>query len=119
MQRRTFISATAAATLAGTSWAQGSDGVLRWIVPYPAGGGTDVLARAVVEAMRTSTGQNIVVDNRPGASTNIHHERPVAGIIPVEKAFKRISLPPPSTGIDQRCGCHEIVELFSFLRKFL
>ena len=44
---------------------------IRWVVPYPAGGGTDVLARAVAEAMRTSLGTQIIVDNRPGASTNI------------------------------------------------
>ena len=48
-----------------------SDQPLRWIVPYPAGGGTDVLARTVAEAMRVSMGQQIVIDNRPGASTNI------------------------------------------------
>ena len=41
------------------------------MVPYPAGGGTDVLARTVAEAMRQTLGQQIVVDNRPGASTNI------------------------------------------------
>jgi tripartite-type tricarboxylate transporter receptor subunit TctC len=40
-------------------------------VPYPAGGGTDVLARTVAEAMRTTLGQQVIVDNRPGASTNI------------------------------------------------
>ena len=44
---------------------------IRWVVPYPAGGGTDVLARAVAEAMRASLGTQIIVDNRPGASTNI------------------------------------------------
>jgi tripartite-type tricarboxylate transporter receptor subunit TctC len=71
MQRRTFLTATAAASLAGTAWAQASDGTLRWIVPYPAGGGTDVLARSVADALHTGTGQTVVVDNRPGASTNI------------------------------------------------
>jgi tripartite-type tricarboxylate transporter receptor subunit TctC len=40
-------------------------------VPYPAGGGTDVIARVLAEAMRQTLGQQIVVDNRPGASTNI------------------------------------------------
>jgi tripartite-type tricarboxylate transporter receptor subunit TctC len=44
---------------------------VRWIVPYPAGGGTDNLARALAEAMQPSLGQPIVIDNRPGASTNI------------------------------------------------
>ena len=44
---------------------------LKWIVPYVAGGGTDNLARALAEAMQSSYGQPIVIDNRPGASTNI------------------------------------------------
>jgi tripartite-type tricarboxylate transporter receptor subunit TctC len=44
---------------------------VRWIVPYVAGGGTDNLARALAEAMTPSLGQPIIIDNRPGASTNI------------------------------------------------
>jgi tripartite-type tricarboxylate transporter receptor subunit TctC len=44
---------------------------IRLIVPYAAGGGTDNLARTLSEAMQPSLGQPIVVDNRPGASTNI------------------------------------------------
>jgi tripartite-type tricarboxylate transporter receptor subunit TctC len=44
---------------------------IRWIVPYPAGGGTDVLARSISEAMRPLVGQPFVIDNRPGAATNI------------------------------------------------
>lgn len=76
MQRRTLLSALAAAgatTAAPWATAQSTwpDQPLRWIVPYPAGGGTDVLARTVAEAMRQTLGQQIIVDNRPGASTNI------------------------------------------------
>ena len=76
MQRRTLLSALAAAgatTAAPWATAQSTwpDQPLRWIVPYPAGGGTDVLARTVAEAMRQTLGQQIVVDNRPGASTNV------------------------------------------------
>ncbi|MDP3228881.1 MAG: tripartite tricarboxylate transporter substrate binding protein [Acidovorax sp.] len=78
MQRRTLLSALAAAgatTAAPWAFAQSAstwpDQPLRWVVPYPAGGGTDVLARTVAEAMRQTLGQQIIVDNRPGASTNI------------------------------------------------
>ena len=76
MQRRTLLSALAAAgatTAAPWAAAQSTwpDQPLRWVVPYPAGGGTDVLARTVAEAMRQTLGQQIVVDNRPGASTNV------------------------------------------------
>ena len=44
---------------------------LKWIVPYVAGGGTDNLARSLADAMQPSFGQPILIDNRPGASTNI------------------------------------------------
>jgi tripartite-type tricarboxylate transporter receptor subunit TctC len=76
MQRRTLLStlAASAATIAAP-WARAQSDYpnqpIRWVVPYPAGGGTDVLARAVAEAMRASLGQPFLVDNRPGASTNI------------------------------------------------
>jgi tripartite-type tricarboxylate transporter receptor subunit TctC len=38
------------------------------IVPFPAGGGTDLTARYLAEALRKPFGQSLVVDNRPGAS---------------------------------------------------
>lgn len=44
---------------------------LEWVVPYPAGGGTDVVARTLAEAMGKSLGQNIIINNKPGAATNI------------------------------------------------
>ncbi len=76
MHRRTLLgSAAAAAALAVQPWARAQSDYpappIRWVVPYPPGGGTDVLARTVAEALRTPLGQQIVVDNRPGASTNI------------------------------------------------
>jgi tripartite-type tricarboxylate transporter receptor subunit TctC len=44
---------------------------IRLIVPYPAGGATDVVARIVVEKMSEELGQQIFVDNRAGAGTMI------------------------------------------------
>ncbi|MBC5782867.1 tripartite tricarboxylate transporter substrate binding protein [Ramlibacter sp. USB13] len=73
MQRRHFLAAGAAAI--ATPWSalaqSWPDQPVRWVVPYPAGGGTDVIARALAEALRPSLGQQVVVDNRPGAATNI------------------------------------------------
>ena len=40
---------------------------IRVIVPFAAGGGTDVLARVLGEKMGAGLGQPIVVDNKPGA----------------------------------------------------
>ena len=44
---------------------------IRMIVPYPAGGATDVVARIVAAKMSDALGQQIVVDNRAGAGTMI------------------------------------------------
>ena len=44
---------------------------LRLVVPYPAGGSTDVLARALAAKMAEGLGQQIVVDNKPGGAGNI------------------------------------------------
>ncbi len=44
---------------------------IRIVVPFPAGGPSDVLARMIGEKMSQDFGQGIVVDNRPGANTVI------------------------------------------------
>jgi tripartite-type tricarboxylate transporter receptor subunit TctC len=40
---------------------------IRWVVPYPPGGGTDVIARIVQQRMSEGLGQTIVIENRGGA----------------------------------------------------
>ena len=47
---------------------------ITWLVGYAAGGGTDVLARLLGSAMTSHLGQPIVIENRPGAATNIAAE---------------------------------------------
>ncbi len=76
MQRRHLLATLASgAALAASPFARAQSAypeqLIRWVVPYPAGGGTDVIARSLAEAMRQTLGQQIVIDNRPGASTNI------------------------------------------------
>lgn len=41
---------------------------LHLIVPYPPGGGTDIVARAVAQKLFENTGQPMVIENKPGAS---------------------------------------------------
>ena len=47
---------------------------IRFIVPYPAGGSTDVGARAIADSLSRSLGQQIVVENKSGASGNVGFE---------------------------------------------
>ena len=47
---------------------------IRMVVPFPPGGLTDVLGRAVAERLSRALGQPIVVDNRPGAGSSIAAE---------------------------------------------
>lgn len=44
---------------------------MRIIVPYPAGGATDVSARLVAQRLQEELKQNVIVENRPGASGNL------------------------------------------------
>ncbi len=47
---------------------------VRLVVPYPAGGGVDVMARAVAQKLQEKWNQSVVVDNRPGANTLVGTE---------------------------------------------
>src|SRR5262245_182541 len=47
---------------------------VRWIVGFPAGGGADIVARLIGQWLSERLGQPFVIENRPGASSNIAAE---------------------------------------------
>ena len=44
---------------------------IRWLVPYPAGGGSDFLARTIGQQLSTHIGQPVTIENKPGGNTAI------------------------------------------------
>jgi tripartite-type tricarboxylate transporter receptor subunit TctC len=47
---------------------------IKWIVPYPPGGTTDVLARIIAQWLTEKLGQAVIVENKPGGGNNIGTE---------------------------------------------
>ena len=78
MQRNTFLTALATSwlglALGSSALAAANDKPLEWVVGYAAGGGSDVVARTIAESMGTSLGRPIIINNKPGAGTNIAAE---------------------------------------------
>lgn len=72
LTRRRFVGA-AAASLALPSWASPIAGgkPVTLLVSYPAGGGADVMARLIAPRVADALGQNVIVENKPGASGTI------------------------------------------------
>jgi tripartite-type tricarboxylate transporter receptor subunit TctC len=66
------------AMVATAAWADFPDKPVRYIVPSAAGGGADVLARLLAAELTKQLGQQVVVDNRAGASGRIGMEMIVA-----------------------------------------
>jgi len=68
--------------MAGLTWAGISDAAaldyptrpVRWVVGYPAGGTTDILARLIGQHLSEKLGQQFIIENKPGAGNNIATE---------------------------------------------
>ena len=57
------------------AWAQTAwpDRAVTLVVPWPAGGSTDALVRAITQHLGVATGQSFIVDNRAGATGTVGH----------------------------------------------
>jgi tripartite-type tricarboxylate transporter receptor subunit TctC len=73
MLRRHLLLAAPALALAPKLRAQAPwpDQPLRFIVPFPPGGSTDVLSRVLAERLAAALGQPVIIENRPGAAGNV------------------------------------------------
>ncbi|CAN5837159.1 tripartite tricarboxylate transporter substrate binding protein [soil metagenome] len=76
LQRRTALAGLAAMTLATgatNAHAQAAypDRPIRMVIPFAAGGPTDVVGRLLAQKISESLGQQVVVENKPGATGNI------------------------------------------------
>jgi tripartite-type tricarboxylate transporter receptor subunit TctC len=74
---RLFAVCLTGLTLAGAGSAYALDyptRPVRWIVGYPAGGTTDILARIIGQSLSERLGQQFIVENKPGAGNNIGTE---------------------------------------------
>lgn len=70
LQRRSALAALAAAALPLAATAQEGKPI-RLLVGFPAGGGTDAIARLLAEALQASLGTPVLVENKPGAGGQI------------------------------------------------
>jgi tripartite-type tricarboxylate transporter receptor subunit TctC len=69
IKRRALLATIALPAVAQAQQAEFPNRQVRIVVPFPAGGGLDALARALAERLGASWRQPVVVDNRPGGAT--------------------------------------------------
>ncbi|MBR0665059.1 tripartite tricarboxylate transporter substrate binding protein [Roseomonas hellenica] len=74
MNRRTLLAAMLAAPAVARAQSWAPSRPIRFVVPFPAGGGTDVAARILGERLQEALGQPVVVENRTGSGGNLGME---------------------------------------------
>ncbi|CAN5501898.1 tripartite tricarboxylate transporter substrate binding protein [soil metagenome] len=69
-----FVLAALAAGIASAAAQTYPSQAIHMIVPFPPGGGTDALARAIQEPFQKAFGQTVIIDNRGGGGGSIAHD---------------------------------------------
>src|ERR671936_475632 len=70
----TAIGLSAIASIGGASALDYPTRPVRWVVGYPPGGATDIIARLIGQRLSERLGQQFVIENKPGAGNNIATE---------------------------------------------
>lgn len=83
LQRRQLLRLAGAGTVSALFARSGSADTypsrpIRWIVPFPAGGTTDLVARLLGQWLSQRLGQQVIVENKPGGGTNVGVQAAVA-----------------------------------------
>ena len=71
LNRRTWVALLALAATTAVQAQSFPNRAIRVVVPFPPGGGTDLIAREVTQKVAQSTGWTFVVENKPGAGGNL------------------------------------------------
>jgi tripartite-type tricarboxylate transporter receptor subunit TctC len=75
LSRRRFLYLASAASAFAASPRAGAQAYparpLRWVVGFPPGGGADIVSRIMAPWLAERLGQPVVIENKPGASSNI------------------------------------------------
>ena len=72
LRRHTVMLSLAATALASPAWADTwPSRPIKWIVPFPPGGPTDIFSRTVAQQLQVALGQPVVVENRGGAGGGV------------------------------------------------
>jgi tripartite-type tricarboxylate transporter receptor subunit TctC len=70
LRRLSLMAATV--LLASAAWSQSYPSkAIRVVVPFPPGGGTDIIAREITQKVSANTGWSLVIENKPGAGGNL------------------------------------------------
>jgi tripartite-type tricarboxylate transporter receptor subunit TctC len=126
IRRRTLVAASLALPAVARAQPAWPDRPIRFIVPFPPGGSTDVLSRVLAEALAARLGQPVIIENRPGAAGNVGVEaiaraRPdgyTIGISTIGPLSAHLAL-YPSLPFDPRADFTYLADLYEIPNVFV